>query len=127
MDFSKNLKYLRSIHHVTQEELAQYLHVSRPTIAGYETKNKQPDYDKLIQISTFFNVSIDYLLKGREKAVPPSKPQKTSPVSQENQNCSKKTELLQIMDALDEQSLKDLYNYAEFLIYKAKKKRGDEI
>ena len=47
MGFSKRLKLLRKNADVTQDELAQYLQVSRSTIAGYETKNRQPDYDKL--------------------------------------------------------------------------------
>lgn len=46
--------------------LADYLNVTRPTIAGYETKGKEPDYHTLSMIASYFNVSIDYLLSGRE-------------------------------------------------------------
>ena len=38
MGFSKRLKLLRKNADVTQDELTQYLQVSRSTIAGYETK-----------------------------------------------------------------------------------------
>lgn len=62
MDFANTLKYLRQANEVTQEQLAKYLKVSRPTIAGYETKNHQPDYEKLKKIAEFFDVSVDYLL-----------------------------------------------------------------
>lgn len=62
MDFSAILKDLRESQGVTQDEMAKYLKVSRSTIAGYETKRRQPDYDKLVKISKYFNVSIDYLL-----------------------------------------------------------------
>lgn len=62
MSFGDILKRLRDETGVTQQELADYLKVGRPTIAGYETKNKQPDYEKLVKIADFFNVSIDYLL-----------------------------------------------------------------
>lgn len=48
MGFSKRLKLLRKNADVTQDELAQYLQVSRSTIAGYETKNRQPDYANYI-------------------------------------------------------------------------------
>ncbi|MCB7305367.1 helix-turn-helix transcriptional regulator [Bariatricus massiliensis] len=65
MDFSTILKELRESREITQDELAKQLRVSRPTIAGYETKHRQPDYDKLIMISEIFNVSIDYLLTGK--------------------------------------------------------------
>jgi len=65
MNFANTLKELRETNNVTQEQLAEYLQVSRPTIAGYETKNHQPDYEKLEKIAKFFEVSIDYLVSGR--------------------------------------------------------------
>lgn len=65
MEFSTILKELRDANGVTQDDLAEMLKVSRPTIAGYETRNRQPDYDKLIAIANLFHVSIDYLLTGK--------------------------------------------------------------
>ena len=65
MEFSKTLKNLREVKDITQDELARQLKVSRPTIAGYETKHRQPDFDKLLMISEFFQVSVDYLLTGK--------------------------------------------------------------
>lgn len=62
MDFSQRLRYLRDLNKVTQEQLAKYLGVGRPTIAGYETKGKQPSFEILDKIAGFFNVSLDYLL-----------------------------------------------------------------
>jgi len=62
LDFGKRLKELREGKGITQEELAEHLGVGRPTIAGYETKGKQPDFEKLSKIADFFNCSIDYLL-----------------------------------------------------------------
>ena len=58
--FHNVLKILREEHNVTQDELAKYLNVSRSTIAGYESRNRQPDYEKLIALSHFFNVSVIY-------------------------------------------------------------------
>lgn len=62
MKFSERLKLLRTDRSVTQTDVAGILNVGRSTIAGYETKGKQPDYDKLIKLSKYFDVSIDYLL-----------------------------------------------------------------
>ena len=67
MEFSTILKELRESREITQEELAKQLRVSRPTIAGYETKHRQPDYDKLITLANIFHVSVDYLLTGSNK------------------------------------------------------------
>lgn len=64
LQFSQILKSLRKENNVTQEELAAYLHVTRSTIAGYESRNKQPDFEKLVLIADFFHVTIDYLITG---------------------------------------------------------------
>ena len=64
MKFASTLKLLREQNHVTQKELADYLKVTRSTIAGYETKGKQPDYERLLRIAGYFGVSADYLLTG---------------------------------------------------------------
>lgn len=62
MTFSKKLKQLREERGKTQQDIADILGVGRPTIAGYETKGKQPDYDKLKILANYFDVTIDYLL-----------------------------------------------------------------
>lgn len=66
MNFGNNLKDLRETRNVTQGQLAEYLQVSRPTIAGYETKSRQPDFEKLEKLANYFHVSIDYLVSGSE-------------------------------------------------------------
>ncbi len=66
MKFSSTLKALREEKHITQEELASYLGITRSAVAGYETKGKQPDFERLILISKFFNVTIDYLICGKD-------------------------------------------------------------
>lgn len=62
MSFGSRLKLLREERGLTQQMVADILKVERPTIAGYETKRKQPDYEKIIILADYFNVSIDYLL-----------------------------------------------------------------
>ena len=86
MNFSVNLKNLRESQNITQEQLADYLQVSRPTIAGYETKSRQPDFERLEKISQFFHVSIDLrpevvnLVTGEEVSVIPAKEAKPGDV-----------------------------------------------
>lgn len=67
MNFSQRLKALRREKKITQQDLAEYLDVSRATVAGYETKEKQPDFEKMIKIANFFNVSLDYLIIGKNQ------------------------------------------------------------
>ena len=60
--FSERLKKLRNTKDKTQQDIANMLGVSRATVAGYETKDMQPDYEKLQKLADYFKVSTDYLL-----------------------------------------------------------------
>lgn len=62
MLFSERLKELRNKKNVTQLDLAKDLNLSRATIAGYENLGKQPNFDTLIQLARYFNVTTDYLI-----------------------------------------------------------------
>ena len=62
--FKDRLIELRKSKKLTQEQMAEKLGVHRGTYANYERGHRQPDYDTLVQISDFFDVSTDYLLKG---------------------------------------------------------------
>lgn len=63
MSFSKKLKTLRLENEMTQDYVATRLNVARSTIAGYETKNRQPSHEKLTALANLFHVTIDYLLE----------------------------------------------------------------
>ena len=61
MTLSNRLKTLRLQHNMTQQYVADSINVARTTVAGYETKNRQPSHEKLNDLADLFNVSIDYL------------------------------------------------------------------
>lgn len=60
--FGKNLKILRKMYGLTQDQLANNLNTSRSCVSNYESGNRQPDSRTLIQIADFFCVSVDFLL-----------------------------------------------------------------
>ena len=62
MNFATRLKDLRKREKLTQEELALKINKTRSTIAGYETERKQPDYETLKTLASFFDVTVDYLI-----------------------------------------------------------------
>ena len=64
MSFGENLQKLRKERNISQESLAEELKVSRQTIGKWENGITYPEVECLIQISEFFEVSIDTLLKG---------------------------------------------------------------
>jgi transcriptional regulator with XRE-family HTH domain len=59
------IKKLRNECHLTQEELATKLGLTRSTIGMYETGKREPDFETLEKIADFFNVNMNYLL-GKE-------------------------------------------------------------
>ncbi|MDE5885332.1 MAG: helix-turn-helix domain-containing protein [Oscillospiraceae bacterium] len=58
----KQLKKLRSQRELTQQQVANCLHVSTSTYGLWEQGRNEPDIKTLIQLSDFFGVTIDYLL-----------------------------------------------------------------
>lgn len=56
------LKELRKQANKTQAEIAQMLEVSFQAYSNWENGNRQADYDTLIKLADYFNVSVDYLL-----------------------------------------------------------------
>ena len=64
MDFAQKLLNLRTQSGYSQEALAEKLNVSRQAISKWELGTTLPETEKVIAISDFFKVSLDYLLRG---------------------------------------------------------------
>lgn len=63
MDIGLRIKKYREQQHMSQEELALKIFVSRQTISNWETNKSCPDIKSLNALSNIFNVSIDDFLK----------------------------------------------------------------
>ncbi len=61
MQLGKKLKELRLSHNLTQEKLANKLGVGRVNYTRYEKDKVRPDYETLIKIADFYDVSLDEL------------------------------------------------------------------
>ncbi|MBM7835626.1 helix-turn-helix domain-containing protein [Clostridium sardiniense] len=61
-DFGEKLKFLRKSNNLTQQELANKLNVTKQTISFYELGKREPSLGFIIDISKYFNCSIDELL-----------------------------------------------------------------
>lgn len=59
-----NIRKLRELRKLSAEALADDLDISASGLYSYESGRTEPDATMLIRISTYFNVSIDVLLKG---------------------------------------------------------------
>ena len=62
MEQKELLKSLREKHDLTQEQLAQRIHVTRQAVSRWETGETQPGTDTLKLLSREFDVSINTLL-----------------------------------------------------------------
>ncbi len=69
MSLPQKLKTLRAEHNMTQAELGRQINVARATIAGYETRNRQPLMKRLTAIAETFQVSVDYLLDSTDEPI----------------------------------------------------------
>ena len=61
MFFSDKLRLLRTQANLSQEDLADELHVSRQSVSKWESGISFPEIEKLISISDYFHVSLDAL------------------------------------------------------------------
>lgn len=62
MKISVKIHQLRKQKGLSQEQLAELLGVSRQSVSKWESGQTKPDLDKIIPLSSIFNVSTDYLL-----------------------------------------------------------------
>ncbi|MBR1373819.1 helix-turn-helix transcriptional regulator [bacterium] len=70
---------------MTQEQLAERFHVSNRTVSRWENGNTMPDFDYMIELAKYYDVSMEELLNGERTA-----------------------------DMMDKQTEQTLYNIAEY-------------
>lgn len=59
---ASRLKYLRTKHKKKQQDLADFLGITRQGYAKYENGTGEPDNSTLAKLADFYGVSTDYLL-----------------------------------------------------------------
>ncbi len=79
MNFETRLYELRKKAGLSQEELANLVGVSRQAVQKWEAGTSRPDLDNLTALARYFNVTLDWLITGREAEMP-----QTGPVVVEN-------------------------------------------
>lgn len=75
--FSLQLKELRMNKRLSQRELASIFKVSTGTVGNWEVGTREPDFNTLIKLANYFDVSVDYLL-GVEKTANATTPALTA-------------------------------------------------
>ena len=59
----QNLKILRASKDVNQNEMAEYIGLTRSSYAQYELGNRTPDAHTLYAIAKFYKISIDFAFR----------------------------------------------------------------
>lgn len=60
------LKLIRKQKKFSQLKVAMDLSISREALSYYENGKRSPDLNMLLRMSQYFNVSIDYLITGKD-------------------------------------------------------------
>ncbi len=64
---SDSIKKLRQEKKLTQDQLAEQLHVTRQAVSNWEMGKTQPDVETLTQLAKIFGVSVERIIYGKEK------------------------------------------------------------
>lgn len=66
MNLGEKILAIRKSRGLTQEQLAEQLNVTRQSVSKWESDQATPELDKIVELSKFFEVSVDYLLQPSE-------------------------------------------------------------
>ena len=69
MTFHEKIKQCREESELSQENVAEQLHVSRQAVSKWERGINQPDIETIVRLSDLFGVTVDQLLRGDMIAV----------------------------------------------------------
>ena len=61
-DFGLRLRELREKKRLSQQQLADWLGLTRSSISNYENNTQTPPADTLVRLADIYGVSVDYLL-----------------------------------------------------------------
>jgi len=117
MTFGQRLEMLREERNLSQVAVSKMLNIANSTLSLYESDYRKPDYDMLIKLAKFYDVSTDYLLGlSKERKLPARQ--------------DRKIHLLDVT-GVPEEAIKLIDEYAQFIkdkytSYKDSRKRQPE-
>ncbi len=67
-NIGKNISKFRKEQEMTQDQLAERLHVTRQAVSNWENGKTQPDVETLGQLAECFGVSVEMLIYGKSES-----------------------------------------------------------
>ncbi len=74
MNLGENIYHYRTQKNMSQGDLADALDVSRQSVSKWENNSATPELEKLMKMAQIFDITIDELVTGEEKATPTPPP-----------------------------------------------------
>ena len=116
---NKRIRTLRNELHLTQQEFADRLKISRNNIAGYESGTRAPSDAVISLICSAFHVNEDWLLHGKgEMFVPQTRHEILERLAEDMDEApnSFKSRFIEAMSKLDEKDWKQIERIAQKLV-----------
>lgn len=124
----EQIRLYRKRSKITQSELASRLKISASAIGLYEQNRREPDIGTIVKLAECFNVTVEELLGIDSKNL--SEPDQVlrdvahyiqdHPVEPETPVQQLKREFYSLVDQMDEDQLREINNYIEFIANKKK-------
>lgn len=99
----ERIKFLREKHNISQKGLADATGLQRGNLSHYEKNKIKPSAEAIVALASFFDVSTDWLLTGKEN---------------ERKRNGSKDRVAPLIQALDEEERAEVEQFVEFLIYR---------
>ena len=64
MKYNERIREIREDHFLTQQKIADLLHIGQRTYSDYESGKTRIPIDNLLILARFYNVSMDYITGG---------------------------------------------------------------
>ena len=61
MKYNERIRELREDHHLTQQKIADLLHIGQRTYSDYESGKTRIPIDSILVLARYYNVSLDYI------------------------------------------------------------------
>ena len=59
--YYERIREIREDHSLTQQQIADFLHVGQRTYSDYETGKTRIPVDSLLRLAKYYNLSVDYV------------------------------------------------------------------
>ena len=121
--YAKRIAELRNKLGLTQQQLADKLHISRGRLNNYEQGVREPDIEMLNIFAEFFDVTTDYLMGRSDTPAPPTITVNNEPTTQELEEFLRTSNVQFNGAPLDDKDKEELLEFLRYAWHKLRQKK----